>query len=381
MDKVRVAVVGVGSMGSGHADCIANKVEETELVAVCDINKEVADKRAEEYGVKAFYDHKELLASGLADAITVGTPHYDHPPIAIDAFKAGVHVMSEKPIGVAVKAADEMIAAAKESGLVFCVGYQRRFEPAVQGMKALIDSGRLGKIYRASMVETHFRTQAYYDSAGWRATWKGEGGGVLLNQAPHGIDIFMMLMGLPKSLRAVTRTWGHHIEVEDEASAMLEWDGGAVGYYHTSTNEVPGANLMDICGDKGKLVYTGGKATFYALEQSLGEFNADTTKMWGNPEVTQEPVEVPDIPVQGHAAVIRSMARAILFGEERLSPGEEGILSLEFINAVILSGATGKPVEFPVPRGEYDEFIQEKIRTSTFEKKVREQQATDPKLK
>ncbi len=381
MDTVRVGVVGVGSMGNGHADCTMNKVEETELVAVCDTDKAVADARAEEYGVKAFSSHEELLRSGLVDAITIATPHYDHPPIAVDAFNTGIHVMSEKPIGVTVGAADKMLAAAKESGLVFSVGYQRRFDPTVQAMKRVMESGRLGKIYRAMMIETHFRSQAYYDSAGWRATWKGEGGGVLLNQSPHGIDIFMMLMGLPRRLQAVTRTYGHHIEVEDEASAMLEWEGDIQGYYHTSTNEVPTRTIMEICGDNGKLVYNGGSAQLFLLEQPLSEYNKDSTKMWGHPEVAEEPMELPDIPVQGHEAVIRNFARAILFGEERMSPGEEGIDSLEFINATILSGGTGKPVEFPVPRDEYEEFIQEKISTSTFEKTVRAQQAIDPKLK
>jgi predicted dehydrogenase len=230
------------------------------------------------------------------------------------------------------------------------------------------------------MVETHFRTQAYYDSATWRATWKGEGGGVLLNQAPHGIDIFMMLMGLPKSLKAVTRTHGHHIEVEDEASAMIEWEGGANGYYHTSTVEQPGANLMEICGEEGKLVYSGGVPKFYSLAKPISEFNADSTNMWGGPDVTEEPVEV--IGEGGsHEAVISNWARAILTGEERLSPGEEGLNSLEFINAVILSGATGNEVSFPVPRKEYDDFIQDKIKNSTFKKIVRKQQVTDPNLR
>ena len=378
MEKVRVAVVGVGSMGSGHVESIL-KVDETELVAVCDINKEVADEKAEKFGVKAFYDHKELIASGLVDAITIATPHYFHPPIAVDAFKAGLHVMSEKPIGVTVKAADEMIAAAKESGKVFSVGYQQRTEPRTRALKRIIDSGKLGRIYRAMLVEPNYRTQAYYDSAGWRATWEGEGGGVLLNQAPHGIDIFMMLMGLPKRVNAVTQTWRHRIEVEDEASAMIEWENGATGYYHTSTNEVPGRTRLEICGDEGKLIMDGGQITFYTLSPSIEEFNNDSSIMWGSPEASVEEVEMEERE-SGHAAVIKNWARAILYGEERETPGEEGLKSLEFINAVILSGATGKPVEFPVPREEYENFIQEKIRTSTFEKVVKEQQVTDPNL-
>ena len=378
METIRVGVVGVGGMGNGHCASITKDVQEAELVAVCDIDPKVADERAETYGVPAFYDHRKLIRSGLVDAITIATPHYFHPPIAIDAFKAGLHVMSEKPIGVTVKAADKMIAAAGETGMVFGVGYQQRTSGRMRTLKRIVESGRLGRIYRASLVQTHFRTQAYYDSAGWRATWAGEGGGVLLNQAPHGIDIFMWLMGLPKRLTALTRTWRHTIEVEDEASAMIEWENGATGYYHTSTNEVPGADLLEICGDKGKLVFGPG-LKLYEINPPIDEFSSDSGIMWGQPECAEVPVEI-DQGGGHHSDVIRNWARAILYGEELMAPGAEGILSLEFINAVILSGASGKPVEFPVPRETYERWIRKQARESTFHKVVKEQQVTDPNL-
>jgi len=378
MDKVRVGVIGLGGMGTAHCEGLTKKVEETVVTAVCDIVPEIADEKAATYGAKAFYDHRKLIRSGLVDAITIATPHYFHPPIAVAGFKAGLHVLSEKPIGVTVKAADAMLAAAKESGLVFGVMHQRRANPTDQAMKKIVESGKLGRIYRAMMVEAHYRTQGYYDSATWRATWKGEGGGVLLNQSPHGIDIFMWLMGLPKRVQAVTRTWRHRIEVEDEASAMIEWENGAIGYYHTSTNESPGSEIIEICGDEGKMVYTGGKITLYKISPPLQEFTDDAGIMWGNPKAETVPVELIDRPT-GHSAILRNWARAILFGEELLAPGEEGIKSLEFINAVILSGATKKPVEFPVPRETYEWWIRKKARTSTFQKVVKEQRQTDPR--
>ena len=200
---------------------------------------------------------------------------------------------------------------------------------------------------------------------------------MLLNQSPHGIDIFMWLMGLPKSLRAQTRTWRHDIEVEDEASAMIEWDNGAIGYYHTSTNEAPGSMLLEICGDRGKLSLRDGVLKLYQLEPDLQEHSDDVTIMWGSPEVTEVPVEIEER-ASGHSEIVKNWARAILYGEDLIAPGKEGIASLEFINAVILSGATGKQVEFPVPRQRYERFIKEKIKKSTHKKVVMEKRETDP---
>ncbi|HPU85921.1 MAG TPA: Gfo/Idh/MocA family oxidoreductase [Candidatus Latescibacteria bacterium] len=377
MEKLRVGVIGVGGMGTGHCEGLTKNVEETVLTAVCDIDPNVAKEKAKTYGVKAFTSHKKLIKSGLVDAVTIATPHYFHSPIAVAAFEAGLHVLSEKPIAVTVRAGDEMIAAAKASGLVFGVMFQHRTRPVSQAMKKIVSSGVLGRIYRAMMVETHFRTQGYYDSATWRATWKGEGGGVLLNQAPHGIDIFTWLVGLPKKVKAVTRTWRHRIEVEDEASALLEWENGAVGYYHTSTNESPSSDILEVCGDNGKLVYNHGKASLFLNDPPIQKFSDDAGIMWGNPKVTEQPIELIDRPT-GHSAILRNWARAILYGEELIAPGVEGINSLEFINAVIFSGATGKEVELPVPRAAYERWIRAKARTSTFQKHVVEKRETDP---
>lgn len=377
MEKVKVGTIGVGGMGTGHCEGITKNVEEADLVAVCDTDKAVADEKAAQYGVPAFYDHKSLIKAGICDAVTIATPHYFHPPIAVDAFKAGLHVLSEKPIAVTGKAADKMLSTAEKSGKVFAVMYQHRTRGVMQAMKRIVDSGVLGRIYRATMIETHFRTQAYYNSAGWRATWEGEGGGVLLNQSPHGIDIFTWLMGMPEKVHAVTDTWRHDIEVEDEASALLWWENGAKGYYHTSTNEVPGTDLLEICGDKGKMVFAQGKLSFYGIEPDIDTFSNDSGIMWGSPEVSEQPVEIEDT-ATGHSAIIQNWARAILYGEDLLAPGAEGINSLEFINAVILSGATGKQVKLPVSRSKYDKFIKDKIKSSTGKKTVVELRQTDP---
>jgi predicted dehydrogenase len=377
MDKVRVGIVGVGGMGSGHANTMKS-VEEVELTAVCDIEKGIVEQVAQEHQVKAFTDYRTLIDSGLADAVIVATPHYFHPPISIYAMKKGLHVLSEKPVAVTVAAADQMNKTAQQTGVTYTVMYQNRSVPLYRAVKKLIDEGRLGELYRTSFIDPHYRSQAYYDSATWRATWKGEGGGVLLNQAPHGIDIFTWLAGLPVRVTAETRTRRHKIEVEDEASARLEYANGAIGYYHTSVNEHPGGSYMELCGEKGKIIIANGKLKFQTLETPIQEFTEKNDQMWASPSVHEEEVAVEETE-SGHKVITRNFARAILYNEPLLAPGIEGIVSVEFMNALVLSGKKNKPVEIPVDREEYEEFI-EGMKKSSKEKKLAgpTQRVTDP---
>ena len=252
MEKVRFGIIGVGGMGQAHAKNI-QEIEETQLTAVSDTDKKTAEKVSKEYKVTGFTDYKELLTSGLIDAVIVATPHYFHPEIGIAAMEADVHVLTEKPIAVSVKAADSLLEAAKRTGKVFGVMYQSRSLPAIRVAREIIESGRLGEIRRTLMVNPDYRCQAYYDSSTWRATWAGEGGGVLINQAPHGIDLFMFLGGMPSRVTARIRTRLHNIEVEDEADALLEYSNGAWGYYLASTDEAPSEKRIEIAGDKENL--------------------------------------------------------------------------------------------------------------------------------
>jgi len=379
MDKVRFGVIGTGGMGTGHIRSIKG-IEEAELTAICDIDPEICDRVSAENEVPGFLDYRELIDSGLVDAVIVATPHYFHPPISIYAMRHGVHALSEKPVAVTVKAADEMNRAAEETGLKFAVMYQRRTTPLYQAAKKLIDEGWLGELYRTCCIDTHFRSEAYYDSAGWRATWKGEGGGVTINQAPHGIDVFMSLGGLPSRVVARTATRRHDIEVEDEASAMLEYENGAIGYYHTSTNEAPTTEFMELCGEKGKLVISNGKLIFWTLETPVQEF-CDTTKgMWSKPPAMEGKV-VLEARESGHAAVIHNFARAILYDEPLITPGVEGVWSVEFINALLLSGGRGKPVDIPVDREEYEVFIEEMRQKSRGKARTGpDRRVTDPQF-
>lgn len=381
-EKVRFGVIGTGGMGSGHCNMIPT-IPEAELTSICDINPEVRSAISKKHGVPSFATHTELLDSGLVDAVTIATPHYFHPPIAIEAFSKGIHVMSEKPLGVTVGAADSMIAAAKASGLKFGVMYQMRAEAQNQAARKIVESGQLGEIYRTSLIMAWYRSQAYYNSGGWRATWSGEGGGVLINQAPHYLDLFTWLGGLPSTITGNTRTRLHDIEVEDEAFATLEYANGAHGYLYASTTEVPNNNILEVCGDKGKLVLDNGDLKLYTLESSIRNFTETSEVMWGSPKSVESPVEIPDYsanPIKGHGAITQNFARAILYGDELIAPGYDGINAVELINGIILSSKTNRTVSVPVDRAAYDGLIAELQASSRAKSAVNEQRVTDPKF-
>ena len=370
MDNVRFGIVGVGGMGSAHASNLPH-IPEAELTAVCDISPEALAAATEAFSVPAFNNHIELLESGLVDAIIIATPHYFHPPIAVDAMERGIHVISEKPMAVTVAGAEAMNKAAERTGVVFSVMFQLR-----AAAKRLIEEGRLGKLYRTLLTDCHFRSQAYYNSAGWRATWKGEGGGVLLNQAPHGMDIFTWLAGMPSRVIANVSTRQHVIEVEDEASALLEYENGAIGYFLETVNECPIGVRIELCGELGKLVLEGNQLRFWEVTPGVRAASDTTDQMWGRPDV--EEVEVPlEERETGHAAIVRNVAREILHNEPLISPGPEAIRSLELANAILLSGHKNKPVTLPVDREEYNAFIEAKKATSQ-DKDVEDQRITDP---
>ena len=376
MQKVRIGVIGLGGMGQAHVNSI-KEITEAELTAVSDVDSETTKKISQEHKVPGFTDYEKLLESDLIDAVLIATPHYFHPEIGIKAMKKGIHCLSEKPIAVSVAAADKFLQAAKRSKVVFAVMYQERTLPEIRLAKKIIESGRLGKIKRTSLIEPNYRSQAYYDSGTWRATWKGEGGGVLINQAPHGIDLFLLLGGLPARVTAKVRTRLHKIEVEDEACALLEYPNGAWGYYYTTTNEVPATTSMEISGDKGKLLYQDGSLKFYSFKTSISEFTFSSKDMWSTPEVVEEKLELTQCEI-GHKEIIQNFCCSILSKEELIAPGEEGIWTVEFINALILSGKKNKPVDIPVDREEYEELL-ESLKKTSREKKVKKiKRVTDP---
>ncbi|MBN1445808.1 MAG: Gfo/Idh/MocA family oxidoreductase [Candidatus Omnitrophica bacterium] len=376
MKKVKIGVIGVGGMGSSH--CLsAKELNETELVFVCDIDEKVAKTKSKELGVPYFMDYKKAVKSGLCDAVVIATPHWIHPEIGVFAFKNGLHVLSEKPIAVTVADADRMIKAAKDNKRVFAVMFQRRTTSFVKKLKEIVKSGAIGEVTRTLCVDPWYRAQSYYDSGTWRATWAGEGGGVLVNQSPHTIDLFTYIAGLPVKVEAKTRTKLHKIEVEDDVAVSLEYKNGAWGYFYTSTCE-PATFYMEIVGDKGKVIANGTDITLYRYSVPVSKFTHQSKVMWASLDVKEEKVKL-DKDVPGHKEIMRNFAMAIHKKEKLISPGQEGLNAVEFFNACILSGAKNKPVKIPVNRSEYNSLMKGLIKTSKVKKNVRVQRVTDPK--
>lgn len=370
MKEVRMGVVGVGTMGSVHLGHI-KKIQGARLAAICDTNRKTADSRAKEHDARVFYDVVELIRSGEIDALIIATPHYDHTPIAIEALKAGLHVLVEKPVGVHKADVEKMIAAHTDKKLKFGAMFQQRTLPIYQKVKEVIDSGELGKITRTSWIITNwFRTQIYYDSGDWRATWAGEGGGVLLNQCPHQLDLFQWLCGMPNKVTAFCHIGKYHdIEVEDEVTAYLEYSNGATGVFVTSTGEAPGTNRLEITGEKGRLVVERGKLFFRKNEVSMSEFLKNTTQKWATPPSTMVDLPFEQALTAGHEVVIKAFVRAILDDEPLVAEAEEGIHSVELGNAMLFSSLLGRSVDIPLDGKAFEAQLKELIKNSKHKKR------------
>jgi predicted dehydrogenase len=373
-DKLKMAVVGVGNMGRLHARDV-HDLANTELVAVCDIKQDRADGVAVQYGVEAFYDYRDLLAGAGVEGLLIATPHYDHTPISITALERGVHVLVEKPIAVHAKDARSMIhayetAKASYPDLVFAAMFMQRTYGHYLKIKDLIDSGELGKLVRTTWIITDwFRTQIYYDSGDWRATWAGEGGGVLLNQCPHNLDLYQWLVGLPDRVTGFAQIGKYHdIEVEDEVTAYFEHADGMAGHFVTSTAESPGTNRLEIVGEKGKLVLEGGKLTFYRNRGSMLRFIEEATGGFDKVEnwICEVPFQHHDQP--GHRLIIENFANAVLGDEALIAPAVEGLQSVMLGNAIMLSSFLKKTLEMPIDEDLYKKKLMELIQSSRFQK-------------
>lgn len=373
---VRMAVIGIGNMGTNHAEYIqAGKVPAAELTAVCDINPKKLQAAKKRFGkdIDYFGDVESLLKSGKADAVLIAVPHYDHPPTAVKCFQAGLHVLTEKPAGVYTKQVREMNEAAEASGKVFGIMYNQRTNPLYQKLRQLIIDGELGEMKRMNWIMTSwYRSQSYYDSGGWRATWAGEGGGVLLNQDPHQLDLWQWCLGMPKRLRAFCYYGKHHnIEVEDDVTAFVEYENGATGVFVTTTGDTPGTNRLEVTGDRGKIVVEDGTLTFRRLEVPERQFNREYQGGFGEPDHWK--CEIPITGVEtGHPGITADFVRAIEQGSDGgkglLAPGEEGIKGLSISNAMHLSSWTDDWVELPPDEELFYQKLQQRIAGSTFTK-------------
>ena len=351
MTKVRLGIIGVGNMGSGHAaNILAGKCPEIELTAVAD-RREARRQWAKETlpeGTAIFEEGSDLIQSGLCDAVHICTPHYQHPTLAMEAFAAGLHVMCEKPAGVYTKAVREMNEAAEKSGKVFAMMFNQRTNCVYRKMHEMVHSGQLGELKRVNWIITDwYRTQIYYDSGDWRATWEGEGGGVLLNQCPHQLDLLQWICGLPKTVQAfcLEGKW-HDIEVEDDVTAYLQFANGATGVFVTTTGDAPGTNRFEVTGTLGKLVCENDKLTFWKLAQDEREFCRTATEGFAQPQCQQVEVETDGENLQ-HVGVLNAFAGKILHGTPLVAEGTEGLGGLTLSNAMHLSSWLGRAVDIP----------------------------------
>lgn len=374
---LRFGVVGTGGMGSGHCHAL-QKLENARLAAVCDIDAATAARVGQEFGVPSFTDHRALIKAGLCDIVMVATPHPVHPIVAIDCMKAGLHVISEKPLSERISTAEKMVKTAQQCKVVFAVMFQRRFEPVMAKAMEIARSGELGEVYRTLMISPEFRNQFYYDSGTWRATWNGEGGGVTMNQSPHILDLFVQIGGKPSEVFGDVATRMHRIEVEDQAFVLLKYPNGAIGYLYCSTNEAGPGQTIEVFGEKGKLIYRDGKLSLTRFTPGIKAHIKGADSMWSGPQCEEVPLEIPEEEI-GHIRVLRNVVRHILFKEPLRVAGETGLASLELANAITLSSFEKRWVKLPLSRKKYDDLLARLRRDSTFVKtNVKVQRVTDP---
>ncbi|MBR0509407.1 MAG: Gfo/Idh/MocA family oxidoreductase [Clostridia bacterium] len=388
-EKVRVGVIGVGNMGGAHLENYAEgRLPEIEMTAVADIDP-TRFERAQKIvpGIACFDTAEELFASGLCDAVIIATPHYAHPPLAIEALKAGLHVMSEKPAGVYTKQVREAMDFAATTDKTYAIMFNQRTNCLYRKLKELLDSGKYGEIKRVSWIITDwFRTQQYYDSGSWRATWAGEGGGVMLNQCPHQLDLWQWLCGMPSKVRAFCHEgkW-HDIEVEDDVTIYVEYPNGATGTFITTTGDCPGANRLEITCDRAKFVIDcigpnikEHELWMYELEESTQAFINTAEQGFGRVPGEWKKIET-DGRNDQHVGVMNAFAAHILRGEPLVAEGREGINGLTISNAAFLSSWLGKEITLPMDEDLYWELLQKKIAGSKAKTKVSAKVETDMK--
>ena len=363
MSTVRIGVVGLGMMGVGHAASIASgQVKGLELTAVVSSDP---DKCARFPKAQGFATTESMLASGLVDAVLIATPHYSHTSIGIQALRAGFHVLVEKPISVHKTDAEKLLAAHTSKGKVFAAVFNQRTDPYFKKIRQLVQNGELGMVRRIQWTITDwFRTDAYYKSSDWRATWAGEGGGVLLNQCLHNLDLFQWIFGLPQRVTGFCNFGRYHqIEAEDDVTAYFEYANGTHATLITSTGEAPGTNRLEIAAECGRLVYENDKLIFTRNEAPVSGFSRTAEDGFAKPATKEE-----TIPIAGHGGqhleILQNFADAINTGAPLIAPAAEGIRSVELANAIVLSTWTKKPVDLPLNGQSYARHLRQRIAAS-----------------
>lgn len=377
MKEIRVGIVGIGNMGSGHLKNIyEGQVPHMKVTSVCDISEARRNFVAETYSdVEIFDDPEKMYQSGLIDLVIIAVPHYGHPELAIKAFEYGLNVVVEKPAGVYTKQVKQMNEAAAKSGKLFAIMYNQRTNPVYQHLRKMIQRGELGHIKRITWIITDwYRSQCYHDSSTWRSTWKDEGGGALINQNPHQLDLWQWLFGMPDKVFAkVSFGKYYNIEVEDDVAAFFEYNNGTTGEYITSTGEAPGTNRLEIACDMGNVVLEHNKLFFDRNVISEREYNKTNTTPFSRPEHWQCNIPADFSGGEQHVGILKNVVSALHNGTELLAPGEDGIRGLTISNAIHLSGWTGEIVDVnDFPDDRFYELLQDKIKNSKVVKEERQ---------
>ena len=372
MEEVRVGIIGIGNMGSAHAACVASgRIKGLKLGAVCDIAPERLAYCREHFPDAVQYtDWQKLIQNPDLDAVIIAVPHPLHSLIAAAALKAGKHVQLEKPVDISVTRAKALNEVAKQSGRVFSITFNQRTNTLFQKARQIVRSGQLGELKRSVWIITNwYRTQHYYNSGTWRATWTGEGGGVLLNQAPHNLDLWQWICGMPSQVTGFCDVAKYHkIEVEDDVTIFVRYPNGATGSFITSTGEYPGTNRLEISGTLGKLVLENGVMKWWKLKQSERDVCWNSEENFKEIPMDYEEIR-PDAPETAHAGILQNFTNAILHGEELLAPGIEGINELTISNAAYLSSWNGStPVEIPLDNLAFDEKLEALAKESSLKR-------------
>lgn len=368
MEHINAAVIGIGNMGSAHASCIAeNKIEGMSLTAVCDISEKRLSAFSEKYpNIKCYKSYEELFNDKICDSVIIAVPHPLHAEIAVKALEHGLNVMLEKPADISVSRVKKLNEAAEKSGKVFSIMFNQRTNPLFARAREIVKSGELGELKRTVWIITNwFRTQNYYDSGDWRATWSGEGGGVLLNQAPHNLDLWQWICGMPESVTAFCNVAKYHnIEVEDDATIFTRYKNGATGVFMTSTGEYPGTNRLEISGDLGKIVLENGILKWFKLKDPISGVIANSKQGFAQIDYDYEEIKQ-ERPETSHKGILQNFANAVLFGEELIAPGIDGINELTLSNAAYLSEWQGnREITLPFDSELYDGLLAEKAKQS-----------------
>ena len=374
--KIKLGIIGIGNMGSSHAKrVVEGKCPDFELVAIADTNEDRHNWAKETLGenIKCYFDPMEMLDSGLIEACLIAVPHYDHCSLAIACMEREIHVMVEKPAGVYTKQVREMNAVADQHpNVVFGMMFNQRTNHIYRKLKELVNSGKYGQIRRTNWIITNwYRPQAYYDSGAWRATWAGEGGGVLLNQCPHQLDLWQWICGMPVKVHGhlLYGKW-HDIEVEDDVTAYVEYANGATGVFITTTGDGCGSNRLEIQMDKAKIIAEKDSLEVWEMEVSEPEFSRTNTASFGSIKAEKVEIETDGENTQ-HAGVINAWGGAILRGEPMVADGREGINGLTISNALHLSSWLDKTIELPIDEDLYYEELKKRIATSRRKENVK----------